>query len=477
MHRIDARFQQVAKSHRTRLAVEDGSTRLSFGDLDRAAEAVALALSAQGLRSSEPVVVPVSNLAGDLAAFLGIGRAGGVTVPLHRAMPPAAAKAVLERLKARLLANPEGVPPEWMAGASEPLVEIAPGRPPERPLLSGAGTIVFTSGSTGEPKGVVLSAERQAAKLDMIGAEIGYEPGQSMLIGLQLTFSFGQWATWLTLLGGGTVHLRGRFEPRHVLGDLEAHGIARWPAVPTVMRRLLSDPDAMAGSGWSGVVMAGGEPLPSALGLQWLDAMPGTGLGDIFGLTETGTSDFFVQPEMYRMDAGTIGRAGRGIEWRLGTDGGLEIRSPYAMLGYLDDPERTASSVRDGYFETGDLAEADMSGRVKLIGRAKDLIVRAGNKISPLEVEAALLAEPGIAAALVAGVPDERSGEAVVAAVVPAPETTIDLDRLRDALTERIERYKVPGRFLVLGDLPAGSTGKADRGVLRRLAAGGDGKG
>ncbi len=469
MHRIDLRFREIARTHSGLVAVDDGETRLTFVELDRVSDDVARALSVSGIDISEPVIVPVSTLAVDLAGFIGVWRAGGVAVPLHRGMPVAAAEPLLKRLGARLMVNPARVAPVWFGSAGDLVTRLSEALPPARPLLSGAGTIIFTSGSTGLPKGVVLSADRQADKLDMIRGEIGFEAGQSMLVGLQLTFSFGQWTTWLTLLGGGTAHLRRRFDPERMLEEMAALNVDRWPVVPTMMRRVLTEPGADAESGWSGTVMAGGEPLPAALGHRWLDMHPATRLGDIFGLTETGTCDFFVKPEEYRQDAGSIGRAGLGIDWRLDDAGGLEIRSPFAMLGYLDDPEKTAETLRDGYIATGDLAETDKEGRVRLIGRAKDLVVRAGNKIAPLEVEAALLAEPTVGAALVAGVPDAQNGEAVVAALVPAPGKVIDLDRLRAALSERLERYKVPDRFMVLEDLPGGATGKADRGALRRL--------
>jgi long-chain acyl-CoA synthetase len=282
---------------------------------------------------------------------------------------------------------------------------------------------------------------------------------------LQLTFSFGQWATWLTLARGGRVDLRGRFDVAEILA-LSA-GATRLPAAPTMLRRLAE----AGGAPFKGTIMAGGEPLPAALGARVRAAFPAAGLGDIYGLTETGTSDFFVQPDDYDQLAGTIGRAGQGIDWRLGEGGELQIRSPWGMLGYLDAPDLTEAAFADGWFRTGDLA-AETNGTVRLIGRAKDLVIRSGNKVAPLEVEAVFLSHPDIAAALVAGAPDPDRGEALHLAVVARVGTTLDPQALRDWAAERLERWKLPDHVHVMADLPTGATGKADRGALRALVGG-----
>jgi malonyl-CoA/methylmalonyl-CoA synthetase len=220
--------------------------------------------------------------------------------------------------------------------------------------------------------------------------------------------------------------------------------------------------------------MAGGEVLPAELGRRLLAHWPMAGLGDIYGLSETGTSDFFIAPETYDTAAGSIGRPGDGIETRIAEDGELRIRSPWRMVGYLDAPEATAAAFdSDGYFRTGDLATRDAHGNTRLIGRAKELINRGGMKVAPLEVEAALGAHPDVAACLVAGVPDTATGEAVVACVVPTrsvdAEPRCDTEQLREWLGERLERYKVPSQILLVDSLPTGRTGKADRGAVRAL--------
>jgi acyl-CoA synthetase (AMP-forming)/AMP-acid ligase II len=193
---------------------------------------------------------------------------------------------------------------------------------------------------------------------------------------------------------------------------------------------------------------------------------------DLFGLTETGTCDFHCGPAEQPQGFGTIGRATECIAFRIAASGELRIRSPFGMLGYLDDPALTAASFEDGFFKTGDLARVDECGYVALIGRAKDIVSRGGIKIAPLEVDHLLAEHPDVAAALCAGVPDEKLGEVLHAVVVPRAGAALDTAQLRDWLLARTERYKVPEVFYVRDVLPSGSTGKADRRAVARLAEG-----
>jgi acyl-CoA synthetase (AMP-forming)/AMP-acid ligase II len=449
------------EKYSARPAVAGGTASLTYGALFQAATARAAELRANGIEAFEPVLVPVDNHPDDLAALIGVWLAHAVAVPVHRATP-AAARAALEGH----LGNRFTLDRSLHGGLGDTR---------RRAELEGASTIVFTSGSTGEPKGVVLRADRQVRKLAMIRAQTDWQDGARTLLALQLTYSFGHWVTLLTLISGGTLVVPDRLSVDAVADTLARGGIDRLPAVPTLLRALLERTDVQ---GFSGAVMAGGEVLPAGLGRRLRARWPEARLGDIYGLSETGTSDFFVDPDTYDAAAGSIGTPGAGIESRIAEDGELRIRSPWRMVGYLDAPEATAAAFdADGYFRTGDLAQVDEHGNTRLIGRAKDLINRGGMKVAPLEVEAALAEHPNVAACLVAGVPDPATGEAVVACVVPAldaasgpgPETVTDTGRLRAWLGERIERYKVPSRILLVDSLPTGRTGKADRSAVAAL--------
>src|SRR5581483_1101007 len=216
-------------------------------------------------------------------------------------------------------------------------------------------------------------------------------------------------------------------------------------------------------------ILTGGEVLTPQLARQmrhWSAAE----IHDLFGLTETGTCDFHCEPAEQPHGFGTIGRVTDNVAFRISADGELLIRSPYGMLGYLDDPALTAASFDGGYFRTGDLARMHEGGYVALIGRAKDTISRGGLKIAPLEIDNLLADHPDVAAALCAGVPDERLGETIHAVVVPRKGVALDTKALREWLLSRTERYKVPEVFYVRDALPSGATGKADRRAVARLA-------
>jgi acyl-coenzyme A synthetase/AMP-(fatty) acid ligase len=194
---------------------------------------------------------------------------------------------------------------------------------------------------------------------------------------------------------------------------------------------------------------------------------------DLFGLTETGSCDFCLAPSDQPQGLGTIGKPTENVAFRIAADGAsggeLQIKTPYGMLGYLDNPALTESAFSDGFFCTGDLARLREDGRVELVGRAKEIVSRAGHKIAPLEIDGLLAEHPDVAAALTAGVPDAQVGERLHVVVVARPGAALDEAALRAWAAERIERYKLPDAFHFRDALPLGRTGKADRGAVASL--------
>ncbi|MBV8165412.1 MAG: acyl--CoA ligase [Alphaproteobacteria bacterium] len=453
------------------IAARDAAGEHRYADLDVRAAAIAAGLV--GLAPHEPVIVQVANRAADLAAFLGVWRAGGVVVPAHRAMP--------EAVRADLLATTGA---RFAVDGSVRAVADAP--PPTRPLLDGAAFVIFTSGSTGRPKGVVLGHDEFAGKLAAIDGWLGLDRTTRMLLVLQITFSFGIWNALLTLLRGGLLVLEEKFEPAATAAALRDHAITVTALVPTMLRALASRYDGPLAPSVRRI-LTGGEPLNTGLAAPVATMFPGAELLDIYGLTETSTCDLLLDSTGLYSTGATrpgLGQPTAGVACRIadatgadvaeGTVGELLLRTRFAMRGYLDDPAQTAAARHGDWLRTGDLARRDADGRIRLAGRAKDLISRGANKISPLEIEQAMQRHPDVAAALATGVPDALMGERIHVLVLPRPGAALDEAALRAWAADHLERFKRPDTIHIGSALPVGRTGKADRGQLRALIERGD---
>lgn len=478
MPHLGALLDEACARWPARPALAGDGGALSYAELDRRAAAIARTLRAGGIGEDEPVAVRVSNRTGDLAGFLGTWRADGVVVPIHRTALAQSVEDVLRRTGARFVVDGD---------AAEPVTRLDRPPPPQRPMLKSAALVIFTSGTTGQPKGAVLSHAGFAGKLAAIDSVLPFAATTRTLLVLQLTFSFGQWVSLLTLARGGTLVVQEKFEAARFLDTLAAERINRLGVIPTMLRQLLpllrgtDAPALLERLGRDGIerlFMAGGEPLPYPLGRALRQIVPRLDLCDIYGLTETSTSDFILRPEEQDRLPGSIGRPSPGIAFAIhdeagralppGQSGELVIKTPFIMAGYLDAPDLTAAAFRDGWFRTGDLATAAEDGTVRLVGRSKELILRAGNKISPIEVERAYLDHPEIAEALATGLPDKRLGEAIHLLVVPMPGAAPTPEALRAWAAGRLDRYKIPDAVHIGAALPLGHTGKADRAALRR---------
>lgn len=444
-----------------RFSSRQATAELRYSEFLEHAEAVRSALVTAKLQPHEPVHVRVSNQPQDLVAYLGVWLAGGVVVPVHRASPPGAVAHVLAKTRARFELD-------------ESLRRLGDAAPPARPILDAAALVVFTSGSSGLPKGAVLSHRAFAGKLAAIQSLLGFAEGERTLLVLNITFSFGVWVALLTLLNGGTLLPRERFSARTFLSDLRENRVNRVAVVPTMMRSLILDVPA-ANLRFEGrdlrQVLIGGETLGQGLGVTLRALFAPAELIDIYGLTETSTCDFFLMPRDARRYAGCIGRPSPGVRYRIAEDGELWISSPFLMNGYLDEP--ALAPIRDGWLATGDLARERDPGVVEIGGRKKELIYRGGNKVAPQEIEFACSAHPKVAAALAVGRPDERLGQRIHVLVLPR-EPGLGAAELRAFLAERLERYKQPDVLYFAAELPAGRTGKADRGRFAAMLDGGE---
>ncbi|MBB3974058.1 class I adenylate-forming enzyme family protein [Hansschlegelia beijingensis] len=446
--------------------IAEATSGASFAGSEIAAlaERAAAALRAGGLEPDEPVHVTIANRPGDIGAMLGVWLAGGVVVPVHQSAAAVTVAALTAATGARFRLD------------EAELTRTGDAAPPARPELAGAALIIFTSGTTGAPKGVVLGHDALAGKIEALDRLIGVTRNDVVTLPLQLIFIFGVWASLLAIRAGAKLVLVQKFTTP-TMARLLAEETTVLGAVPSMIRTLLAGDAGPAPR--LRAVLTGGEVLGPSLGERLADAWPDAGVFDLYGLTETGSCDFVLAPAASREGAGSIGVPTEGVDYRLvrddgreaaaGETGELRIRTPFGMNGYLGAPDLTAQAFADGFFRTGDLARLRADGRVELVGRSKEIISRGGNKISPVEVENMLCAHADVAAALCAGVPDERLGEAIHAVVVLKRGAAASADDLRAWAAQRIERFKIPDVIAFADALPLGATGKASRAAIRAM--------
>lgn len=502
--RLDELVTEAAHRHgRLPALVSAAGETMTYAELVAASRRLCARLIESGCPVGFPALLAVDNQPQDVVGELAIWLAGGVVVPVARSAPAAVLHRIAERTGARVLVG-DDLPAAWSTVLTGPMgaayqaetdavgaaiqVRLLPARavvPSE--LDSDQALVIFTSGSTGEPKGVVISHRAFARKLAAIDSVLPFATGTVTLQVLHLHFSFGQWTTLLTLATGGVVHLRPRFSTTGVAQDLATRQIDRIAVVPSMLRLLVRHLDGTGpqpSAAWRSprLWIAGGEPLPAAVGRTVRRLFPHAGIADVFGLSESATSDLILTPDRYDAEAGTMGRPTPGVrtrvvgedgaDCRVGVDGELWLHTDHLMTGYLGDRAATDAALAAGWLRTGDRARRRADGLLELTGRAKDTIVRGGVKIAPLEVEDVYSGHPHAAGCMAVGVADELLGERLHllmvarSGVVPDPSHVLAWGR------ERLDRQKVPDRVHFVDELPSGRTGKLDRGAARSVAAG-----
>jgi long-chain acyl-CoA synthetase len=444
--------------------VDLSGQRIPAADLLTQAGQIAAQLAQAGLQASEPVHLEIGNRPTDIAAMLGIWRAGGTVVPIHASSVPATRMTLARKTGARFSID------------GTDLQRIGAEPPAPRALLENAALVIFTSGTTGSPKGVVIGHDRLAGKIEVLRSLLPVTHDDVVAIPLQLNFIFGLWVCLLSIESGADIGLVPKFSAEVIRRWLDG-GTTALAAVPTMLRTLLADASPAAPK--LRMILAGGEVMPPTLNAKISTIWPGARIYDLYGSTETGSCDFCLDAASQIPGRGSIGAPTRNVTFRIrksdgalarpGEAGELEILTPYGMLGYLDDPDLTQASFNDGYFRSGDLARIRDDGRTEIVGRSKEIISRGGNKVSPLELDHLLSSHPDVAVALCTGVPDERLGETIHAMVVLNPDATLAEADLLQWASARTERFKLPEKIHFCDALPVGNTGKANRAAARQL--------
>ena len=466
--------------------------RTTYGELRATADRLARSLGAAGVEPGDAVALSLPNGPEIVAAFLGVVAAGAAAAPLNQAYTEDEFRAYLEDLRPRVMLflrgeeSPArtacaalGMPCLELAGDTTATLAIggvvpaaaAPARDPEAIAL-----LLHTSGTTSKPKGVPIRQRNLAASARAVAATYGLSERDASHCAMPLFHVHGLVASTLaTLASGGSVITPRRFSASSFWAECAAYGATWYSAVPTIHRILLSRAED-------------GSPDHSGHGLRFArscsSALPGPLMAEFerrfalplveaYGMTEAAHQMASNPLPPGDRRAGSVGRpTGTEIailddDWHplpVGAVGEVCVRGPGVVDSYRANPEATAASFRDGWFRTGDSGSLSPDGYLSLAGRIKELINRGGEKISPHEVEDALLTHTGVVEAVAFAVPDDKYGETVGAVVVT--RVPIDEAALRAHCSERLAAFKVPVRVHVLSAIPKGPTGKVQRRLL-----------
>jgi len=469
----------VAKGNPSRAAIVAGELGVTYEQLCARSGAVAAGAAQQ---SGETIALLCGNAPEFAYGFLGARWAGKRVAVLPSLAPPPLLAIMCAEAGAQVaLASRELLPKAQEAGVAAIEIEsmVAQGCPaPQVPTgpataadLRAPAVLLYTSGSTGKPKAVALSEENIISNIQGCIDAMKFTSDEVMLAILPLFHSYGLTVTLLLPLRlGGCVVLE-KFAPRAVLAAIEKHRATALIAVPSQYRLLAKDPAPVDVSSLK-YCIAGAERLPAQVAADF-EARFAKAILEGYGCTETSPVVAINPP--WANHKGSVGpglpniRVSIREDWQevpAGSEGEVCVEGPSVMLGYHNQPEATATKIRNGVLRTGDRGFLDGDGYLHIAGRADDMLKVAGEKIYPAEVEHAIEQVAGVEEAAVIGVPDEARGYALIAYVQPKPGVALNEAGLRSAVRERIEAIKVPRTFVVVEQLPRSATGKLDKKKL-----------
>jgi long-chain acyl-CoA synthetase len=429
---------------------------VSYRELERRAAVAAGALRAAGVAPGDRVALKLTNSPAFVAAYFGALRAGAIVVPLN---PLLAAPEVAERLAA---SAPAAVVEEPLPTAGEQ------GEPVER-TDDDPAVILFTSGTSGRPKGAVLTHGGIRAAARNAAEAMAFGPDDVVLGAAPFSHVLGQ-STGLvsTFLAGAAVAVVPRFDAERTLATMTATRTTILLGVPTMCIALSQAARAESDLPPVRIAHVGGAPVPVEVAREFertfgAEVYEGYGLTELSGIATTYTLG-------QRRKPGSVGMPLGGTELRIAEPddhgvGEVQFRGPSVIPGYWHDVDATRAAIdADGWLSTGDVGRIDEDGYLFLVDRKKELIIRGGYNVYPREVEEALYAHPDVLEAAVVGVADETLGEEVAALVVARPGAAPTPDELTAWAKERVAAYKYPRRVILVDELPKGPTGK----ILKR---------
>ena len=459
-----------------RVAVKLDDLELTYDELDDAVARAAGLLTAEGVAPGDRVGVMLPNVAQFPVAYFGVLRAGAVVVPLNPLLKAREVAYHLTDSGARVLlawheaadaahAGAEQAGADCVLvepGALEALASLCEPVPVNVPRAgSDTAVILYTSGTTGTPKGAQLTHANLIRNHEVARAVFGFDATAVTLGALPFFHAFGQTcALNATLAAGGTLTLLPRFNTAKALEIMDRDRVSVFEGVPTMFSALLHE---QGGASSLQLCVSGGAAMPVEV-LRAFEARFGCQVLEGYGLSETSPVASFNRADRERKP-GSIGLPLDGVEMKLLADGEIAIRGHNVMKGYWNRPEATADVLsEDGWFRTGDVGRVDADGYFYVIDRKKELVIRGGYNVYPREIEEVFYEHPAVREAAVIGVPHHSLGEEVGAAVALKAGLTVSPDELRAFVKARLAAYKYPRIVWLLDELPKGPTGK----ILKR---------
>jgi len=471
-------------------AIRLGELELSYGELDERSARLATLLGEKGFEPGDRVGVMLPNVPDFPVIYYGVLRAGGVVVPMNVLLKQREIAFYLEDSGAKLLLAWHGFAEEAHEGAAQAgaeLIEVEPGSfaatlaelEPTPGLADTAeddtAVILYTSGTTGQPKGAELTHHNLFRNADVSSRTTCQIAADDIVLGaLPLFHSFGQSVGMnASLKVGACLTLVPKFDPGEVLATMQRDNVTHFYGVPTMFGALLHHPERESyDTSTLRTCITGGASMPVEVLRGFEDAF-GAIVLEGYGLSETSPVASSNHPGMERKP-GSIGTPLEGVEMQVvdeddnpvaqGEVGEIVIRGHNIMKGYWQRPDATEEAMRGGWFHSGDMARTDEEGYFYIVDRKKDLIIRGGYNVYPREVEEVLFEHPKIREAAVVGVPHDEWGEEIGAAVVLHDGEELPAEEVSAYVKERIAAYKYPRVVWFIDDLPKGPTGK----ILKR---------
>ncbi len=479
----------TASEHPDEIAVKLDDAAFDYRLLDNASQRVSAMLKKEGIEPGDRVAIMLPNVPYFPAVYYGILRAGAVVVPMNVLLKGREVAYYLSDSGARMIFAWHGFIEAAEQGAQDAGVQVVPVKPgeieglifahePDEDVAERAAddtaVILYTSGTTGKPKGAELTHSNLRRNVAASARLFDLGVGDVIFGGLPLFHSFGQTCTMnAAISAGATVTLLPRFDPAKALEVIERDRCTVFEGVPTMYGALLNHPDREKFDvGCLRVCASGGASMPVEV-MRGFEEAFGCKVLEGYGLSETSPVASFNHPDRERKP-GSIGTPIDGCEFRLVDDDGNDvaageigeilIKGHNVMKGYWGRDDATAESIKDGWFASGDMAKVDDDGYYFIVDRKKELIIRGGYNVYPREVEEVLYEHPAVREAAVVGIPHDEWGEEVGAAVALKDGESADADELIAFVKDQVAGYKYPRRIWFVDELPKGPTGK----ILKR---------